>query len=95
MTTHRKTAIAVGVLFLTATASYLVGNALIGSALSAPDHLSNVKETQLRVGVLLEFVDAAAVVGIGVLLFPILRRHREALALVTPAPGSSSQRYSL
>ena len=81
MTTNRKTAIAVGVLFFVATASYLVGNALIGSAVGAADHLANGGETPLRIGVLLEFLDAAAVVGIGVLLFPILRTHREALAL--------------
>ena len=81
MTTNRKTAIAVGVLFFIATASYLVGSALIGSALSAPDQLLDAKETQVRTGVLLEFVDAAAVVGIGVLLFPILRKYRESMAL--------------
>ena len=81
MTTTRRTAIAVGVLFFLATASYLIGNTLIRSALSASGHVSNVTETQVRTGVLLEFVDAAAVVGIGVFLFPILRRHREAVAL--------------
>jgi hypothetical protein len=81
MTTTRRTAIAVGVLFFIATASYLIGNALIRSALNDSGHLFNVTETQLRTGVLLEFADAAAVVGIGVVLFPILRRHREALAL--------------
>jgi hypothetical protein len=81
MTTTRKSASAVGGLFLIATASYLIGNALIASALSASNNLSNVAENPVRTGVLLEFVDAAAAVGIGVLLFPILRQHREALAL--------------
>lgn len=71
----------VGVLFLTATASYLAGSELIASAVEAPDHLSNLNATRVRLGVLLELVNAAAVVGIGVLLFPVLRRHREAMAL--------------
>jgi hypothetical protein len=67
-------------LILTATTSYLVGSALIDSAVDQ-ESLSNPNETQLVTGALLEFVNAAAVVGIGVLLFPILRRYREGMAL--------------
>jgi hypothetical protein len=81
MTTDRKAAATVGVLFLIATASYIAGNALIVSAAKGPDRLPNLKEAPVVIGVLLEFVDAAAAVGIGVLLFPILRRHREGMAL--------------
>jgi hypothetical protein len=81
MTTDRKAAATVGVLFLIATAAYIAGNALIVSAAKGPDRLPNLKEGQVVIGVLLEFVDAAAAVGIGVLLFPILRRHREGMAL--------------
>ena len=75
----RRTAIAVGALILTATVSYLAGSALIDSALDATG--SDPNATQVRVGVFLEFVNAAAVVGVGVLLFPILRRYREGMAL--------------
>ncbi len=81
MTTKRRIAIAVGVLFFTATISYGVGNALIASALEAPDDLLNPNNTQIGIGVLLEFINSAAVVGIGVLLFPILRRYSEGMAL--------------
>jgi uncharacterized protein DUF4386 len=81
MTTNRKIAIAVGVLFFTATISYGVGNALIASALEAPDDLMNPSIGQIGTGVFLEFVNSAAVVGIGVLLFPILRRYSEGMAL--------------
>jgi hypothetical protein len=81
MTTNRKIAIAVGVLFFTATISYGVGNALIASALEAQDDLSSPNIAQIRIGVLLEFINSAAVVGIGVLLFPILRRYSEGMAL--------------
>ncbi len=79
--TNRKIAIAVGVLFFTATLSYGVGSALITSALATPDDLLNPNNTQIGIGVVLEFINSAAVVGIGVLLFPILRRYSEGMAL--------------
>jgi hypothetical protein len=81
MRTNRGIAIVVGVLFFAATISYAVGNALITSALKAPDVLSNPNFAQIRIGVLLEFINSAAVVGIGVLLFLILRRYSEGMAL--------------
>jgi hypothetical protein len=81
MTTKRRIAIAVGVLFFAATISYGVGNALLTSALEAPDDLSNPSTSPILVGVLLEFINCAAVVGIGLLLFPILRRYSEGMAL--------------
>src|SRR5215218_3593433 len=81
MSANRKIAIAVGVLFFTATLSYGVGSALITSALATPDDLLNPNNTQIGIGVVLEFINSAAVVGIGVLLFPILRRYSEGMAL--------------
>ena len=81
MSTHRKAAIAVGVLFLVATAAYIVGSGLITAALGAPDHLARLDGEQVRIGVLLELLDAAAVVAIGVLLFPTFRRYSEGAAL--------------
>jgi hypothetical protein len=80
MRAHRVIAIVVGVLFFAATISYAVGNALIASALKAPHALSNPNFAQIRIGVLLEFIDATAVVGIGVLLFLILRKYSEGMA---------------
>jgi hypothetical protein len=80
MRTNRGIAIVVGVLFFVATISYAVGNALITSALKAPDVLSNPNLAQIRIGVLLECIDAAAVVGIGLLLFLILRKYSEGMA---------------
>jgi hypothetical protein len=62
-------------------AQHVVGNALISSAVSAPHHLSNLNETHIQLGVLLEFINAVANVGIGVLLFPILRQYRERMAI--------------
>ncbi len=81
MSAERKTALTVGVLILTATVSYLVGSVLIDAAVDDPNSLRGLESTKLRVGVFLEFVDAVAVVGIGVLLFPLLRKHHEGFAL--------------
>lgn len=79
----KTTARVVGVLFLVATATYMAGTGLINSMLSAPDYLLHLypDRVQLIAGVLLQFVDAAAVVGIGVLLYPILRKRSEPVAV--------------
>ncbi len=81
--TNRVTVRIVGVLILTATATYALGTGLIGSILDAPNYLPDVypNRIQMILGVLLQFVNCAAVVGIGVLLFPILRKFSEAIAL--------------
>jgi uncharacterized protein DUF4386 len=82
LNTSRKTARIVGGLILAATATYMLGSGLLESILNAPDYLLNVypNSTQVVIGVLLEFVDAAAVAAIGIMLFPILRKHNEAIA---------------
>ena len=80
MRSNRKTAIAIGTLFLVATATYIVGSALITPA-KTPDSLANLNQTQVRIGVLLEFVDAAAAVGIAILLLATLRAFSEVSVL--------------
>jgi hypothetical protein len=54
-----------------------------GPILDAPDYLISVsaKETQWIIGVLIDAINSAAVVVIAVTLFPILKKHNEALAL--------------
>jgi hypothetical protein len=83
MNSNTKTARIVGVLFLTAMVTSLLGGVWLESIQSAPDYLITVSanETQVIIGVLLELINCAAVVGIAVMLFPILKRHSEALAL--------------
>ncbi|MGH3500516.1 MAG: DUF4386 domain-containing protein, partial [Nocardioidaceae bacterium] len=72
----------VGALFLFAFVVYLAGGALVDSATGTADVLSEVADnkTQVGVGALLMLANSAAVVGIGVLVFPILRRHDEVSA---------------
>ena len=83
MNTHRKTAIIVGVLFIIATVAYSIGVYLIESLIDDPDYLINVSEneTQVIIGALLVLIDAVAVAGIAVVIYPILKKHNEALAL--------------
>ncbi|WP_129677503.1 DUF4386 domain-containing protein [Candidatus Chloroploca sp. Khr17] len=81
--THTRTARVVGALFLLATVTYMTGTGLIESLLTGSDYLLHIypNQSQLIGGVLLQFVDAAAVVGIGVLLVPIVKRQSEPIAL--------------
>ena len=83
MNSNRKTAIIVGVLFITATVTALLSFGFIGPILDDPDYLINVSanKNQMLIGVLFELILAGAVVGIAVFMFPILKKHNEALAL--------------
>ena len=83
MNTNKKTAATVGALFLIAMVASLVGGGLVESVISVPDTFTAISEneTLLIVGVLLELVNAIAVIGIGVLMFTVLKRHNETMAL--------------
>lgn len=84
MHSYRQTARIVGGLFLIAMVGSLLGGVgFIEPYLSAPDFLTAVveNENQVVIGVLLELINGLAVVGIGVLMFPILRQYKELAAL--------------
>jgi len=83
MNTSRKTAIIVGVLFIMALVIFLIGQAIYEPILGSPDYLDNAYPNRVIViiGILLEFISALAVVLIPVLLFPILKKYNEVLAL--------------
>lgn len=83
MNSYRKDAIIAGALFLTAMAASILGGGLIESILTAPDFISNISAnlSTIYIGVFLEFINAFAVVGIAVTLFPILKKHNDSLAL--------------
>ena len=82
MNSIRKTAIIVGALFIIATVASSLTVVLTGP-LNAPDGLINVSAnaTQLIIGALLLLIDSIAVVVIPIMLFPIFKKHNEALAL--------------
>lgn len=79
---NRKTAISVGVMFLIATVILIIGG-IFSLSIYEPDYLTAVSanETQVIVGVLLEMMAAAAIVGIPIAMFPILKKYNEGLAL--------------
>ena len=66
-----------GALFLTAMVTWFIGYMLIESITSALDYLVAVSENenQVIIGVLFELINSAAVVGIAVMMFPILKKH--------------------
>lgn len=66
ITSYRRTAVAIGVLFLIATIAYGSGSAVVTN--------------RPLVGSFLEFVDVVAVIGIGVLFFSILKRYSTPIA---------------
>jgi hypothetical protein len=80
----RSTARYVGSAFLVSNVTFILGAVvLVEAILGAPDYLSlaSANRGQIVLGVLLEWINAVAFVGIAVLMFPILRRRFESLAL--------------
>jgi hypothetical protein len=83
MDTYRKTAVIVGLLFIIATVSALLSGVFLGSTLDAPNYLAAVSsnETSVIIAVILELILAVSVFGIGFMLFPILKKYVESLAM--------------
>jgi hypothetical protein len=73
----------VGVLFIFAIVMLFIGEALYMPVLDTPDYLDNAYPNRIVVitGILLEFTGAPAVVLLSLFLFPVLKKHNEALAL--------------
>jgi len=83
MNSDRKTAITVGVLFIVATVLNVLGKNIYQPILDAPDYLINISanENQVIIGGLLVLFSAFASASIAIWLYPILKKHHEALAL--------------
>lgn len=74
----------VGALFLISNVTFIVGAfVFVESILSAPEYLTLVSanRSQVIVGVLLELTNGVAYLGIAMLMFPLLKRRFEGLAL--------------
>jgi hypothetical protein len=71
MTSTRKTAVIVGVLFLTQTVAFIIADQLITGVLKRPNYLTGVPAdaNTLIVGGLFAALSGVAVVAISVLLF--------------------------
>jgi hypothetical protein len=83
MNTNRKNARWAGVFYIAATVASSLTVMIMSPILDAPDYLVHVagNEFQVMMAALLMLIDVVAVVGIGIVLYPILKKHIEALAL--------------
>ena len=79
----RRTAVAIGLLFWLSNLVTLVGGALTGFIPTSANALSGMypHATQLVVGTLVAHVNDVAIIGYAVLLYPVLARHGQGLAL--------------
>jgi hypothetical protein len=82
MNSARKIAIIVGVLFIIGDVAGVLSLSFLG-VLDEPDYLAKLagNETQVLIGALLELIMAFACAGIAIWLYPVLKKHDEALAL--------------
>ena len=79
MSPLRKTAIAVGVLFLTSDVTAVIARFMYGPVLEHPDRAGG--DTNALLGGVIEVVMALAIVGTSVVLYPIAKRQNHAVAL--------------
>lgn len=82
MDSYRKTAIIVGVLFIIATVTAILSMITLGSTLDDPVNFATISENenQISIAVIFELILAVSVIGIGFMMFPILKKHNEGLA---------------
>ena len=83
MNSSRKTAILVGTLFIIGTVSGVLSVVFVKPVLDAPDFLAKIgaSESQIVIGAILVLTMGLALAMVPVLMFPILRKQNEVLAL--------------
>ena len=81
--TNRTNAAIVGVLFIIGTVSGVLGAVIGKPILDAPDYLikMSANEGQMLILALLIFIMGVACAGIGLALYPILKKYNEGLAI--------------
>ena len=82
MDSTRKTALAVGVLFILTFITSIAGAISYGPVLSDPNYITSAgADTRVFFGAFLELMLILTNIGCAVVLFPLLKRQSEALAL--------------
>ncbi len=83
MDSYRQTAIIVGVLFIIATVTSILTTVFLGSTLNATNYLTTVSANakQVIIAAMLLLISAVSILGIAVMMFPILKKHIESLAI--------------
>ena len=80
---YRKIAIIVGVLYIIGTVAGILSVGFIGPILNTPDYLvkTSANANQVIIGALFVLIMGLALALVPVMMFPISRKHNEALAL--------------
>ena len=83
MESHRRTAATVGILFIAATACYMVGQTVYAPITGSPEalELAHLHRTRVVAGILVELVGVLAIPLIALVFYPILRLVAERAAL--------------
>ncbi|NPV78353.1 MAG: DUF4386 domain-containing protein [Anaerolineae bacterium] len=83
MNPKRNTAILVGALLILGTAAGILLGALLIPILQAPDYLIKIyaNKNVVAAAIILQFTMAFACTGVGISLYPILKKHHEGFAI--------------
>lgn len=83
MNSNKKSAKIVGVLFILAAVTAIIGLLLYDPILNGPDYLMRGSEhaNQVILGALMELILVVSAVGTATTMFPILRKYNETMAL--------------
>jgi uncharacterized protein DUF4386 len=83
MTSTRTNAILAGVFFIVAAVAAIAGLALYDPVLNDPSYITDASrtDTQVLAGALCEVLVVISVIGTGVTLYPVIRRHGEGSAI--------------
>jgi len=81
--TTQTAARAAGVLYLVSYVGFIAGSGLAFAALDPASTLEGIRasQSQITLGVVLQFVNVAAILGFSALLYPQLKKHGEGVAL--------------
>jgi hypothetical protein len=83
MNNNRKTAILIGILFIIGTVAGILSVVFTSSILNAPDYLIKISanENKIIIGALFVLVMGFVLAMVPVIMFPIFKKHNEALAI--------------
>jgi hypothetical protein len=83
MEKYRKTGIIVGLLFIIATVTAILTIVFLGSTLDIPLDFTviSANEFQLIISILFWLILSVSVMGIGTMMYPILKKYHEGLAM--------------
>ena len=83
MNSNRMNAVIVGVLFIIGTVTGVIAAIIGNPILDAPDYLTNISanESQIIINTFLVFLMGVACAGIGLALYPIMKKYSTGLAI--------------